>query len=204
MPENVAGVMRVQLRRTGAHGIVRVGDDRQVFILDVDQFERRLRLSLSFGDHERELLAHPAHAVSGEHRRIEQVQAELVDRHIFGREGRHDALGLLGARRVQPLDARMRRARVQRLHPQLVRQVDVARIARRAGQLAQRVDTRVRFAQRAEQFFSHRACSMALTIFVYPVQRHRLPVMACWMSASVGDGFSSSSFAPLITKPGVQ
>ena len=41
-------------------------------------------------------------------------------------------------------------------------------------------------------------------IFLYPVQRHTLPRMACLISASVGLGFLSSRALPASTMPGVQ
>ena len=48
------------------------------------------------------------------------------------------------------------------------------------------------------------AFSIAAITFAYPVQRHRLPASACWISAKVGVGCSSSSMAPDRIRPGVQ
>ena len=48
------------------------------------------------------------------------------------------------------------------------------------------------------------AISIASMIFLYPVQRHKLPVIALAISSRVGSGFLSSSTLAAMTIPGVQ
>ena len=48
------------------------------------------------------------------------------------------------------------------------------------------------------------AVRTALTIFMYPVQRQRLPESAQRISSSVGSGLASSSATEVIIMPGVQ
>ncbi len=149
---DVVLAVRVQLGRAGLHRLFGVEHRRQVLPLDLHQLARGARLRLGLRDNQRDLIADKAHHVRAglvsarttEHRLVLDLQAVLVDRHIFRGEDRDDAGRGFGRDRVDVNDAGVHAeaglGRKQRCHVERVGVADVARIQRLAGDLARRVD----------------------------------------------------------------
>ncbi len=139
MDQHIVLFVSVQLRHAGFHRRARIRDDRQIFVLDLDQVERAGGLLFRLGHHQRDFFADPANDIADKHRRIERDQPKLVDRHILSREHRHDSGRGLRLAHIQPLDARVRPPREQDLHVQHPRHRQVAGVERLAGDFGQRI-----------------------------------------------------------------
>ncbi len=146
--EDVAVAIGEEQRRAGGQGCFDIGHHRQIFELDDDLAQRPGRRRFVFGDDHRQLVADETDAVrvrfgrtrAAQDRLVRHDQAVLVDRHVAGREDRHDARHALRLFGVQAADDGMRPAGEEDLHRQHPGQIDVARVERLSGDLAQRID----------------------------------------------------------------
>ncbi len=128
---------RVRLDR-----ILGIGDNRQVFVLYLDQLERRLGDFLRLGGHGGDFVALAADAADLER----EVVLGDADRALVGNVGggdhhMHAGQGLR-RRRVDRLDQGVDAARAQDLAVQLARQVDVMDVARPAAGFFGRIHLR--------------------------------------------------------------
>src|SRR5574343_1000574 len=148
---------------------------------------------------------------------------QVEGRKVGGGQHRDDAGQSLGRIGVDRLDAGMGIGRADEIAEQHAGQLDVIDIvalalgeadvlnALAAGTHAFQVgDTffagggQVVHSAASLVFISFAADMIALTMFWYPVQRHRLPAMPKRTSSSVGDGFSCSRRWARVIMPGVQ
>ena len=144
----VAERVRMQRLRVGCQRLLRVGDDRQLFVLDVQQPRRGLSLRRSLGHNQRHLIPFPAHDLRlrrtpqpAQHRLIRHHQPIFVHRHVRRRQNCHDALHRRRPGRIHTDDARVGHARENDLQPRLVGQVNISGIGSLAGHLFRRVKT---------------------------------------------------------------
>jgi hypothetical protein len=127
---------------SGLDRILGIADHRQVFVLDLDQLQRRLGDFLGFGGHGGDLVALAADAADLER----EVVLGDADRALVGNVGggdhhMHAGQGLR-RRGVDRLDQGVDAARAQDLAVQLARQVDVVDVARAAAGLLGRIHFR--------------------------------------------------------------
>ena len=134
--------------RTGSQRLVCGCDDRQRFVLDIEQPGRGLGLRRGLGHNQRHLIPFPAYHLGlgcaprpAQHRLIRHNQPVFVHRHVRRRQNGDDAIHRRGPGRIQADDARVGHAGENDLQPRLIGQVNVGRIGSLAGYLFRRVET---------------------------------------------------------------
>ena len=122
-------------------GALRVDDRVERLVLDADLCGRAPRLLGMLRGDDRDGLAEVAHAVEREHRLVGELEAvALLARDVLVREHRVDARHPGRARRVDRRDERVRVRAADRVAPEHLGGVEVARVRELAGDLGNRVD----------------------------------------------------------------
>ncbi len=107
--------IRVQQRRVGLHCSDRIGQNRQILILDLDQSNGRCRVLLACGNNGRHLVTDEANNIgagfgrsgTAQHRLVWYLQAVLIYGNVRRRENGHHAMGASRGARVDIQDACM-------------------------------------------------------------------------------------------------
>ena len=144
--------MRVDRRRAGQRRFFRARDDRQRFILDVDELERIRRDGLGLGDDEGNRVADIAHLVVAEYRPIDLMHpAVFTARDIAGGQHSDDAWQRFGPADVHFQQPRVRVFAAQGASVQHAFDVEVVGVDTLAGDLVDRIGAGQRAADRLER-----------------------------------------------------
>ena len=132
--------------RAGLHRHNGIGDDRQIFIHDDNEFRGLVRRNVRFGAHERDAIAVMAHRIVAEHRLIGVDQTVAIVRHVFRCEHGNDARHGERRRRIDRDDLCMPAPREHGLEPHHAGRRQIGRIVCGTGDFIERVVARMRFA----------------------------------------------------------
>jgi hypothetical protein len=137
-----AGAVRlgVDQRRARLERVVRVGEDRQVLVLDLDQFQRRLGDGLRLRRDGGDLVAQAAHAVGFQREVVLGDADRALPGHVGGGDHRMHAGQRLRRRGVDGLDLRMHPGGAQDLAVELALHVEVLDVARLAAGFFRRIE----------------------------------------------------------------
>ena len=203
----VATKIRMDNRRVGLHTLDCICNGGQLLIFNLDQIDRLLRDLKRLSRDSRNSLAAEFGRADRQEVFILQIESAALFI-VFAGDNALDARQLfsLGGVDAQNLGVRVRAALDLRV--QHARHFHIVNIFCLASYLFDSVNTINRYAHafhlRTPPSVCSATSSMASIIFLYPVQRHRFPLIPRAISSRVGCGFSRSSAVAVIKNPGVQ
>jgi hypothetical protein len=129
----VAAQVRMQKRRLGSHGLDRVMDRLQFFVIDDNPAERLFGYLRRLRRDDHHPLADEAHGLLRQHRHVLQSSADQAARQVVGGEDGKDAWDFCRRGSINAADARMGIGAAQAFTPDHAGPLDIRGVAHGAG-----------------------------------------------------------------------